>query len=330
MQHRFPKFIVSVGVLLSLWGCGNDYNVGQMEKESQAGDDTAAEADGVADVEEEEEEDGTDSPWEEGNNESDDSDDPEEEEEEEEEEYVPPPEDDCTDTSDLIYVIDRDQEELYLFDPETLALESLGVLDCDMWVSPASMGVARDGYAYVRYSDQSLYKVNLEDFTCSLTSYEDSQGFGSFGMGYATNSASTWQDQLYVANSESIAKLSTTDWSLTELGNIPSQAELTGNAAGELWGFLPLESPAELVQLDKNSAAILETVQLSGFPEPSTIDTFAFATWGGDYFLFVRTYGLGRSTDVYHVTESGEMSMVVEGLGINVVGAGVSTCAPTE
>ena len=332
---QYPKrLLASVTALLALSGCANDYSVGQIDKQSQAGEDTA-EPFSEAFAETEEEEPVTESPWEEaveeGAEELEEEVEQEQEEEEEPEiETDPPPEDDCTDTSDLIYVIDRDDEELFLFDPESYALDSLGVLDCDMWVSPASMGVARDGFAYVRYSDQSLYRVDLENFQCELTSYEDSHDFGSFGMGYSTNSAYTWQDQLYVANAHSVAKLSTQDWTVSQLGSIPSQAELTGNAEGELWAFLPLESPAELVQLDKGSGAVIETVQLPGFPEPATIDTFAFATWGGEYFLFVRTFGMGSSTDVYRVTENGEMSMAVQGLGINVVGAGVSTCAPTE
>jgi hypothetical protein len=39
---------------------------------------------------------------------------------------------------------------------------------------------------------------------------------------------------------------------------------------------------------------------------------------------------MGSSTDVYQVTLDGEMTMVWQNIGINVVGAGVSTCAPTE
>ena len=108
------------------------------------------------------------------------------------------------------------------------------------------------------------------------------------------------------------------------------QAELTGNAEGELWGFLPLETPAELVQLGKADGQIIETIRMPGFPSPYDIDTFAFATWGGDFWLFVRTSGMGSSTDVYQVTLDGDMTRVAQNIGINVVGAGVSTCAPTD
>ena len=45
----------------------------------------------------------------------------------------PPPEGDCEDSSDLVYVIDRDSDELFLFDPENLSYELLGELDCGLW-----------------------------------------------------------------------------------------------------------------------------------------------------------------------------------------------------
>ena len=260
---------------------------------------------------------------------------PNEEEEPPEEEPPPPeeeppaPEDDCEDTSDLVYVIDRDEEALYLFDPPTGTFSMLGALDCGLWAgTPASMSVSRDGVAYVRYSDQTVYAVDLVTLDCTETSY--GSGFGAFGMGFATDSATTWQDTLYVANSNQLATLDTTTWSLNTVGGLPSQSELTGNAAGELWAMLPLESPAQLVQLDTTDASILTTHHLPGFPNPYDIDTFAFATWGGEFWLFVRTYGMGSSTDVYRVTASGQLTLAVPDSGMDIVGAGVSTCAPTN
>lgn len=241
----------------------------------------------------------------------------------------PPPPDDCEDTSDLVYVIDRDSEMLSLFDPASLAFTDLGVLDCGTWAgSPASMSVSRDGTAYVRYADDTVYAVNLETLQCSETIYDAS--FGHFGMGYATDDANTWRDDLYIANGGTLAVLDTNTWNMTTLGSLPSQSELTGNAEGELWAILPLENPARLVQLDKSTAQVMNTHMLGGFPDPFGIDTFAFATWGGDFYLFVRSYGLGNSTDVYRVNGNGSLTRVVTDSGRNLVGAGVSTCAPAE
>ena len=256
---------------------------------------------------------------------------PVEEEEEPVEEEDPAPVDDCEHTSDLIYVIAQDDASLHLFDPASLSFTRLGELNCDAWSQPESMSVARDGVAYVRYSDESVYAVDVETLACSATSYNDkATGFGAFGMGHATESAETWRDQLYVANSRQLARVDTTTWKLTVLGTMKSQAELSGDAEGQLWGLLPLESPAQLVQLDKTSGAVLSTTKLPGFPDASDIDTFAFAAWGGEHFLFVRVFGMGSTTDVYRVDASGKLSVALEDIGFEIVGAGVSTCAPTE
>ncbi len=251
--------------------------------------------------------------------------------EEETEEEDPAPEDDCDHTSDLIYVIARDDGALYTFDPEALTFSRLGVLRCGTSATPESMSVARDGVAYVRGSDDGLYAVDLTTLACSATSYSDREtGFGAFGMGFATQDADTWRDELFVANEGWLGRLDTSSFSLSSLGRMPSQAELSGNADGELWAFFPLESPATLARLDKEDASVLEEVALPRFPDAGDIDTFAFATWGGEWWLFVREHGMGSSTDVYRVTAEGEMTKELSEVGFDVVGAGVSTCAPTE
>jgi hypothetical protein len=242
----------------------------------------------------------------------------------------PPPEDDCDHASDLVYVIDRDSDRLYLFDPTDQSFDFVGDLDCGGWAgSPQSMAVSRDGFAYIRYSDDRVYALDLETMACTSTPYS-SGAFGSFGMGFATDDGSDWRDTLYIANSDKLAALDTGSWALGMLGNMPSQSELTGNAAGELWAFLPLEQPAELVQIDKVTGASLRTFGLAGFPSPYNIDAFAFATWGGEFWLFVREYGMGNTTDLYRVDAAGNLTVAARDTGMDIVGAGVSTCAPTE
>lgn len=248
----------------------------------------------------------------------------------EEEEDDPAPEDDCADTSDLIYVLDQDSESLAIFDPDTLSLTTLGTLDCNSWSTPASMGIARDGVGYVRYGDNEVFEVDLTTLDCTATTYsERSTGFGSFGMGFATESASTWRDQLFVANSRQLARVDPATWQLTTLGTLPSQAELTGTGSGELWGVLPLESPLTVVELDHATGSVLQTIRVATTLDISNLDTFAFAAWDGEFYLFARYYGMGNNTEVYQIDRSGNITRVVDDLGINVVGAGVSTCAPT-
>lgn len=241
----------------------------------------------------------------------------------------PAPPDDCDVTSELIYLLDQDASTLYLFDPSSFGVQRLGEIDCSMWGEPESMAIARAGYALVRYSDDEVYEVDLATLRCSSTGYRPGRtGFGSFGMGFATDAAGVWMEQLYVANDHDLATLDTSTWRMTTFGRLPSQAELTGTSAGELWAFLPLERPAELRQVDRVTGRTLDTTPLPGFPNPIDIDMFAFAAWGGEHWLFVRTYGMGESTDIYRVDSRGRMTLELEDIGVNVVGAGVSTCAP--
>lgn len=248
-------------------------------------------------------------------------------EEEEPVDEDPPPADDCEGTSDLIYVVSRSDDGLYLFDPDSLSFERLGTLECDWISSPSSMAVARDGVGYVRYSDNSIYEVDLETMACTSTSYSTGS-FGSFGMGFASDDADTWRDQLYLANDQQVASVNTSTWQRKVLTTLPSQSELTGNGKGELWAFLPLESPAQVARIDLGGSGIVERVRLPGFPSPYDIDAFAFANWDGAFYLFVSEYGMGKSTDVYEVQGS-TMTKVMSNVGFDVVGAGVSTCAPS-
>ncbi|TNE85897.1 MAG: hypothetical protein EP330_23450 [Deltaproteobacteria bacterium] len=239
----------------------------------------------------------------------------------------PPPADDCAETTDLVYVIDRADEAIYTFDPETAQFAFVGALDCGMFEgTPASMAVGRDGVAWVRYSSNTLFAVDLATMDCTPTSM--GSGFGSYGMGFATENAETWRDELFLANRNQLARLDPMTGGLENLGALPSQSELTGNAAGELWAFLPLEMPARLVRLDKQTAAPVEGYSLPAFTT-ADLDTFAFATWGEDFYLFMRFYGMGNSTDVYKVDANGTMTLLAGDTGMDVVGAGVSTCAPS-
>jgi hypothetical protein len=240
-----------------------------------------------------------------------------------EEDGAPPG--DCVGVADAIYVIERDHNGLYTFDPVTQALDFVGSVDCDWLGSPASMAVGRDGHAFVRWSDQTVYDVDLASGSCSATPYA-SGSFGAFGMGFATDVAGGWQQQLYIANHAQLAVLDTQTWQRTPLGSLSSQAELTGNGDGELWAFPPLER--RLQRRDLVTGAPLQTMHLPGFPSATSIDAFAFAAWGDAFWLFVRTYGVGNSSDLYRVTASGQLVLASTRLGIDIVGAGVSTCAP--
>ena len=164
---------------------------------------------------------------------------PEDPEVEPEPEAVPPPPaDDCDETSDLLYAVDKGNGGLYLFDPLTGAFELLGIPDCGMFSgTPASMAVARDGVAYVRYSSSTLYAVDLQTLHCVETDMAVSS-FGKFGMGYATLHGNTWQDELFIANRNTLAKLNTDTFEVETLGSLPaSQSSPATQEANSLGSF---------------------------------------------------------------------------------------------
>ena len=245
-------------------------------------------------------------------------------------ENVPPaPIDDCDETSDLLYGVDKNDGGLYLFDPLSGTFEFLGIPDCGIFSgTPASMAVARNGIAYIRYSSSTLYAIDLETLACTET-HMSVASFGKFGMGYSTLHDDTWQDELFIANRNTLAKLNTDNFQFETIGALPSQSELTGNARGELYGVFPLESPGQIMKLDRMTGEPVSSIVLSVMPAPTSIDTFAFATWDGNFYVFLRLYGMGESTRVYRISPTGATESVSDDTGRNIVGVGVSTCAPT-
>jgi hypothetical protein len=238
--------------------------------------------------------------------------------------------DGCSAKLRFIYVIGKDKN-LYQFDPDTGAFTLVGNVDCDEFLdtTPSSMAMSTLGVALVNYSDSSLQTVDIDDAACTESGWTSGTGgFSKFGMGYVADSIGG-AETLYISNATTLASVNTATWAVTPIGALPSQSELTGTGNGELWGFFPLESPPQLLQLDRTNASVLNSYDLP--PLPPNLDTFAFTAWGGEFYIFYRLSGLGESTTVYRFNRStGALDQVVEDSGINVVGAGVSICAPTS
>ena len=98
--------------------------------------------------------------------------------------------------------------------------------------------------------------------------------------------------------------------------------------AGKLWGFFPSSlSTPKVSQINKTSGA-----SGASFSMPTAMGTpeaWAFAFWGGDFWVFLKR-NTDSSTSVYQVKGSdGSVSTPLPNTGRKVVGAGVSTCAPT-
>jgi len=236
----------------------------------------------------------------------------------------------------FIYLIGSDNE-LLRFDPATLKTTSIGLIDCpnDNFASPFSMGVDRQGTAFVLFNDGNLYRVSTKTAECEATDFiPGQQGFTTFGMGFSTNEGGP-DETLFVADStfsspsSGLASIDTETFELNFLApfipNLGSAVELTGTGDGRLFAFF-LDSGggnSHLAEVSKFSGIITQDTVL---PIGLGINAFAFAFWGGDFFLFTSDNDFASTVTRYHPADASLKDVAT--LDARIVGAGVSTCAP--
>lgn len=256
--------------------------------------------------------------------------------------------DGCAEETRFVYVVDSDNK-LYKFDPSiqsNAAFQLIGTMGCQGGDGPNSMSVGRDGYAYVLYGTQDpystdaydcagVYKVDIKTAACAgPSSFQcGSAGFEKFGMGFSTDTAGSTSEALYLSNSLSpkLGKVDLMTGQVTVVGSQPGAAEFTGNANGELWGFFPDQQPPAVLQVDKANGAILTTYPLSTLPPLGTGGyAYAFAYWGGSFYIFYQVNPIDTSTNVWKLDAGGGVIKYIPNTGLRIVGAGVSTCAPVE
>jgi hypothetical protein len=247
---------------------------------------------------------------------------------------------DCPDAdSTFIYVV-TEQQELFSFFPPTLSFKLVGNLVCPVsssMVMPFSMAVDRRGVAYVLYSDGNLFRVSTATGACTATPFAVGQGgFTTFGMGFASDFGGA-AERLYVSQNAldttptGLAFIDTNTFDLSLIGlfgvDIP-RSELTGTGDGRLFAYWPTASAfgtgSHISELNKATGAVLAQTDLSF---GSSHDAFAFAFWGGDFWIF--TGAVGAPTDVSRFRPSDGTTTTPTTHPSTIVGAGVSTCAPS-
>lgn len=258
--------------------------------------------------------------------------------------------DGCSEASKYVYVVDQNRS-FYRFDPtipNTSAFQLVGTLNCAVGDEPNSMSINREGHAYVLYGRsaplqpggfacEALNQVDIETANCLAPSPFScgAGGFTKFGMGYATDGPNTTEETLFLGSSidTNFGALDVTTGIVEPRGALPIQGpEFTGNANGELWGFFPYETPPQVKQLDKSSGAQLQSIPLGTLPDVGSgyMAAWAFAYWGGSFYLFYMVDPPDTSTQVYKLEYDGTLVKYIANTGLVVVGAGVSTCAPVE
>jgi hypothetical protein len=242
----------------------------------------------------------------------------------------------CSEATQYVYVVDV-SGTMYKFDPPTLAFTQVGQLTC----APAgaySMAVDRNAVAWVLLQNEQIVRYDIRAKTCTLTSFAPGQmGFYTFGMGFSADAAGGSAETLFVSDAtiagssnRGLASINTSSLVLTPIAMYDSQAgkraELTGDGNGNLYGAFE-GSPYVVAQIDKTTAHIVSAAPQTAISYPPDSSNFAFAFWGGDFWLFV---GPGGATDVFQYRPSTGTTTKRETESFEIVGAGVSTCAPTR
>lgn len=243
--------------------------------------------------------------------------------------------------SSLIYLINP-ASELISFDPKRLSTNPftvIGKLTCAPEWSPYSMAVDRTGTAWVLYDNGELFKVNTTDGTCAPSGFvAGSSGVQTFAMGFAGDH--TGSERLFIAANDPSNALHSIETSNEvfvprRVGTIEAPAkvhpELTGTGDGKLYGFYPMVASAAFVQeIDTLNGAGIGQKWALGSEPLGEVTAYAFAQWGGVFFVFVTLAdGTGSETSLRTIDRAtGAYRLVLSHLPFRISGAGVSTCAP--
>ena len=226
----------------------------------------------------------------------------------------------CAETTKQIYVLATDKV-LYRFNPDKLEFVRVGQVACPDTAGTFSMAIDRRGTAWVEYTDGRLFAVDTTTAACRATAFRPGQsGFETFGMGYAKNDDATGET-LYVSG-VGLASLDTKTFDLKFLGSLTyGRTELTGLDT-KLFAFSV--ASGVIAGLDKTNGSTKITYRTTAVNEQAA---FAFAQWGGDFWVFT---GNDHSIVTQYSPADNKSAVVVQNTGMLIVGAGSSTCAPSS
>jgi hypothetical protein len=250
---------------------------------------------------------------------------------------------DCSEAAKLIYVVGTGYE-LYSYEPPTKQFKQVGILNCPAggFATPFSMAVDRQAIAWVLYNDGTIWHVDINNGAkCTPSNYFPNQaGFSTFGMGFVANMPGSTEETIYIGNytGADLGLIDPMTLAAKHVGNynggngLSGAAEITGTGDARLYGFFATSDFGATVvaEIDKSTAAIKSYVAL---PQVTIGSGWAFAFWGGAFYLFTAPSG---SSQVTKLTldpmnpNSGTTTVEVPSVGFVIVGAGVSTCAPVE
>ncbi|HRI68925.1 MAG TPA: hypothetical protein PK156_32065 [Polyangium sp.] len=242
----------------------------------------------------------------------------------------------CTDVATLVYVLTADND-LYSFDPPARAFTRIGTINCNTTLTPNSMAIDRSGRAWVNYFDSfgqgEIWKVNVRDASCEAApTVILPPDWAQVGMGFAVDFTRMGDDTLFIdsLSGNGLAKIDANmvvpiaDFTPATFSG--SVAELTGTGDGRLYGYFQT-SPVYVAQINKSTAAVTNAVAITGLNTP---DAYAFSFWGGSFYLYAASIGSNSRVTKYDPATGVINNNYILDTGMQIVGAGVSTCAPVQ
>ena len=252
--------------------------------------------------------------------------------------------DQCPESARPIYAVEADVEnpenqgKLIRFNAKELTFTEIGQLNCPVTDgdTPFSMSVDRKANAWVLYSSGELFKVSTADASCEATTFQPGQlGFDVFGMGFVLNRAGYQEETLYIAGGSEFdigtgdpqfGYISFPSLQVTETGTIGGWPEMSGTANAELWAFFANSFPPRVAQVNPSNGTEIRQIDID---IDGDANAWAFAHWGGQFWVFYKGFE-DASTRVFEVNPADDSVVeVISDTGRYIVGAGVSTCAPT-
>jgi hypothetical protein len=244
---------------------------------------------------------------------------------------------DCSNDATAFVFVLSSANDLYSFAPDKKVFTKIGALGCATTSAPNSMAVDRQAVAWVNYLDGTLRPVSTKDAGCQGQPITLPAAWSPVGMGFSSASAGSTSETLYLAGARAAAtsgfgRVDFGAGSVVPIGQFTAplmgqDAELTGTGDGRLFGFFAA-SPVQIAEIDKTSGAVLSSTPLTQIGTPSD---FAFSFWGGRFYLYTYPNETGTSTNVseYDPGTGAVDTSYMTDIGFLIVGAGVSTCAPT-
>ncbi len=250
------------------------------------------------------------------------------------------------DIGEFIYLID-DAAGLHRIAPATLEVESLGLLDCPGASMAMAMTVARDGMLWAMTVDDEGYRkihtIDSVTLDCVDTGFVDPIDEDIFvnTLAFVADAPDGETESLYVGANVggsfdfevplSLGRVDLDTMDLDIVGTadlVPTGyyqiADLSGTGDSQLWGFFPGDTAA-IAKLDEQDSSLVEHDLLDfGVGSP-----WAFAQWEGRLWLFSSSGSPGSDIRAWDPSD-GSVEPIHPGIGIGVVGAAVSTCAPYE